>query len=178
MSANLFVDTSDFLDKASAIKRLPDELKAKAFRRAVRHTRGKMRTQVARKLASYTGLPYSKVKPLARSDITMADAVEVAVRSKWIPLIELSGVRATKRKGVYTRTRGSYRNAWIAQMKTKGVFVREGMERGPVDELYGPNPAHAMGEDRHQEFQKMADTIMERDFLPRVLHELDFILSK
>lgn len=176
MSAQVFADASDYLVKARAIRRLPVEIRSKAFRRAFRHTRGKVLTLVARRLAAYTGLPYGKVRPLARLGFGMDDGMEIAVRSKWIPLIDLGGVRQTK-KGVSTRLRGSYRSAWIATMKSKGVFVREGAERGPVDELYGPNPAHAMGEDRHGEFQRLAGEIMERDLADRIIHELDFILS-
>ena len=178
MSAQIIADAGEYLAKSKAIARLPAEIKVKAFRRAFGHTRSKALTQVARKLAAYTGLPYGKVRKLAR--LTAAgDDVEIRVASKWIPLIELTGVRGTRTRGVYTRTRGSYRQAWIANMaKGRGVFVREGAARGPVDELFGPNPAHALGEDRHGEFDQLATGIIERDIADRMIHELNRILAK
>ncbi|MAY63986.1 MAG: hypothetical protein CML29_17420 [Rhizobiales bacterium] len=178
MSAQITIDASDYLAKSRAIARLPAEIKAKAFRRAFGHTRRKALTQVSRKLAEYTGLPYRVVRPKAHLGISLED-IEIRVKSGWIPLIDLAGVRATKRKGVYTRTRGSYRAAWIASMQRgRGVFVREGKERGPVDELFGPNPAHALGEDRQGEFDRLASEIIERDLADRVIHELNRILAK
>lgn len=175
---DLLFDTSDFRDTARNIRRLPVEIREKAFRRALRHTSGKALTQVSRKVAAYTGLPYRKVREKARLGMPHADGIDIILRSGWIPLIEMKPKRL-KRGGIGVDGRGSYRMAWIAMMRRgQGVFVREGKARGPVDELFGPNPAHAMGEDRHGEFERLAQEIVSRDLMDRVLHEIDYALSK
>lgn len=171
------VDAEAFAKMAVAMKRLPEELKVKAFRRAFSHTRAKVLTQVTRKVADYSGAPYRKVRAYTRADMTTRDAIAIIMRSPWLKVIELEGVRATKTKGVVTRRNGVYASAFIANMASKGVFSRKGAARHPVKELYGPNPAHSMGEDRHGEFQKLANDIMERDLAARIMHEVDFILS-
>lgn len=176
--AALHIDASNFRALGAAMHRLPADLKAKAFRSAVNHTGKKARTQIARLAAKYSGLPYRFTRDAAQMRLT-GDDVEIKLRSRWISLAQL-GPRQT-RKGVSVRGRGSYAGAFIAHSKISGtnaVLVRKGKRRTPVRELYAANPAHAMGADRHGEFQRMAEEIMDRDFGPRLLHEIDRRLSR
>lgn len=176
--AGLNIDASDFRALGAAMHRLPADLKVKAFRSAVNHTGKKARTQIARLAAKYSGLPYRFTRDAAQMRLT-GDDVEIKLRSKWISLAQL-GPRQT-RKGVSVRGRGSYASAFLAHSKISGgnaVLIRKGKSRTPVRELYAANPAHAMGEDRHGEFQRMAEEIMDRDFAARLLHEVDRRLSR
>jgi len=176
--AQLKIDASDFRVLGAAIHRLPAELKAKAFRSAVNHTGKKARTQIARLAAKYAGLPYRFTRDASQMRLT-GDDVEIKLRSRWISLAQL-GPRQT-RKGVSVRGRGSYASAFIAWSKISGgqaVLIRKGSARTPVRELYAANPAHAMGADRHGEFQRMAEEIMARDFSPRLLHEISRRLAR
>jgi hypothetical protein len=177
--AALQIDARDFRVLGAAIQRLPSDLKAKAFRSAVNHTGKKARTQITRLAASYSGLPYRFVRGAAVMRLT-GDDVEIRLRSRWISLAQL-GATKTKR-GVRVRGRGSYAGAFkIASSKMHGgpaVLIRKGNARTPVRELYAANPAHAMGADRHGEFQRMAEEIMDRDFAPRLLHEIDRRLAR
>lgn len=176
--AALQIDARDFRVLGAAIHRLPADLKAKAFRSAINHTGKKARTQITRLAASYSGLPYRFVRGASQLRLT-GDDVEIKLRSRWISLAKL-GARQT-RKGVSVRGRGSYAGAFLAQSKISGgsaVLIRRGPARLPVRELYAANPAHAMGADRHGEFQRMADAIMDRDFAPRLLHEIDRRLAR
>ena len=177
--AGLHIDSSDFRVLGAALHRLPSDLKAKAFRSAVNHTGKKARTQIARLAAKYSGLPYRFTRNAAHMRLT-GDDVEIRLRSKWISLAQL-GPRQT-RKGVSVRGRGSYAGAFkIASSKVHGgpaVLIRKGNTSTPVRELYAANPAHAMGADRHGEFQRMAEQIMATDFAPRLLHEIDRRLSR
>jgi hypothetical protein len=177
--AALQIDARDFRVLGAAIQRLPADLKAKAFRSAVNHTGKKARTQITRLAAKYSGLPYRFVRGAAVMRLT-GDDVEIKLRSRWISLAQLGG-RQT-RKGVSVRGRGSYAGAFkIASSKVHGgpaVLIRKGSARTPVRELYAANPAHAMGADRHGEFQRMAEEIMASDFAPRLLHEIDRRLAR
>jgi len=176
--AALKIDASDFRALGAAMHRLPADLKAKAFRSAVNHTGKKARTQVARLAASYSGLPYRFVRGAAQMRLT-GDDVEIKLRSRWISLGQL-GARQT-RKGVSVRGRGSYASAFIASSKISGsqaVLSRKGSSRLPVRELYAANPAHAMGADRHGEFERLAQSIMDRDFAARLIHEVDRRLAR
>ncbi|WP_299864430.1 hypothetical protein [uncultured Hoeflea sp.] len=176
--AGLRLDASDFRALGTAMYNLPTELKAKAFRSAVNHTGKKARTQVARLAAKYSGLPYRFTRGATQMRLS-GDDVEIKLRSKWISLAQLSA-RQT-RKGVSVRGRGSYAGAFIAaSMLSSGsaVLIRKGSARLPVRELYAANPAHAMGADRHGEFERLAQSIIDRDFAARLLHEVDRRLAR
>jgi len=176
--ARVQIDASDFRVLGAAMHNLPAEMKAKAFRSAVNHTGKKARTQITRLAASYSGLPYRLVRGASAMRLT-GDDVEIRLRSRWISLAQL-GARQT-RKGVSVRGRGSYASAFIASSKISGgsaVLARKGSARLPVRELYAANPAHAMGADRHGEFERLAQSIMDRDFAPRLLHEIDRRLAR
>lgn len=177
-AAALHIDARDFRVLGAAVQRLPADLKAKAFRSAVNHTGKKARTQITRLAAAYSGLPYRFVRGASQMSLT-GDDVEIKLRSRWISLAQL-GARQT-RKGVSVRGRGSYGGAFLASSRVSGgkaVLIRKGSARLPVRELYAANPAHAMGADRHGEFQRMANEIMDRDFAPRLLHEIDRRLAR
>ncbi|WP_169743242.1 phage tail protein [Hoeflea phototrophica] len=178
MSVELGIDARDFRVLGAAIHRLPAELKAKAFRSAVNHTGKKARTQVARLAAKYSGLPYRFTRDAAQMKLT-GDDVEIRLRSKWISLAALGAVKSPR--GVRVRGRGSYAGAFIATSKISGgraVLIRKGKSRTPVRELYGANPAHAMGEDRHGEFERLAQSLMDRDFADRLLHEINRLIPR
>lgn len=178
MSVEMGIDARDFRVLGAAMHHLPAELKAKAFRSASNHTGKKARTQVARLAAKYSGLPYRFTRDATQMRLTDAD-VEIKMRSRWISLAQL-GPRRTS-KGVSVRGRGSYAGAFIANSRISGgsaVLIRRGKSRTPVKELYAANPAHAMGADRHGEFQRKADELMDRDFAARLLHEVDRLLPR
>jgi len=174
----LSIDTRDFRALGAAMHRLPSDLKAKAFRSAVNHTGKKARTQVARLAAKYSGLPYRFTRDAAKMSLA-GDGIEIRLRSKWVRLIELAPSQNSK--GVSIRGRGTTRSAFIAysnRSKDFAVMSRKGKSRTPVRELYAANPAHAMGADRHGEFERLAQSIMDRDFAARLLHEVDRRLTR
>ncbi|KGF71164.1 hypothetical protein LL06_00795 [Hoeflea sp. BAL378] len=172
------IDASDFRALGAAMHRLPADIKAKAFRSATNHVGKKARTQVARLAAKYSGLPYRFTRDATQMMLT-AQNVEIKLRSRWVSLAQL-GPRQT-RKGVSVRGRGSYAGAFIAASKYSGgraVLIREGKSRTPIRELYAANPAHAMGADRHGEFQRLAQSIMDRDIAERLIHEVGRLLDR
>ncbi|HEV2501466.1 MAG TPA: hypothetical protein VGV39_00225 [Mesorhizobium sp.] len=166
-------DASDFLRLSRAIAKLPHEIRAKAANRALRRIEAMAKTRVARRSAERIKAPVGKVKQRIGSGRLSADALEFKVRSEWLRLIDL-GARQTA-QGVTVRGRGSYRSAFIASMRSRGVFMREGKARGPVNELFGPNPANDMN--NHPDvFAAVLEDLIASHLLPRVLHEIEYLL--
>ncbi|MAW86474.1 MAG: hypothetical protein CMJ42_08090 [Phyllobacteriaceae bacterium] len=175
------IDTSELRDLEKRLANVPNEVKVKAFHAARKHVANKLRTQVGRKLAKYTRLKYGTVRPLLQSSASGANALEVKVKSRWISLTKLDGTYQSD-EGVETKLHGSYKSAFIATMRStghKGAFRRlEGDQRLPIGEVFGPNPAHAVGNDRHGEFAKLAEEMAAELILPRYLHEIEFRLGR
>jgi hypothetical protein len=102
---------------------------------------------------------------------------EIIVRSGWQPLYKLGATQTAK--GVNVRLRGSYRHAFLATMSSghRGVFLRQGMARTPIRELFGPNPAHDIT--NHEEvYLPLVAEVVQDVLLPRFIHELGRILPK
>lgn len=161
-----------------AFQRLPGEIKAKAFARAMSRMRDMARTRIVRRSAERTDLTQAMVRERTTAYFNAGGStIEVIERSGWISLYKL-GARET-RTGVSVRMRGSYRHAFIAGMQSghKGVMIREGRARLPIKELYGPNPAHDIT-NNPEEFTKTLAELIEETLLPRVLHEIERLLPR
>lgn len=170
------IDATDFVAKSRAIQRLPPKIRRTAFGRALRHVGSKTKTAYIRRAAKRLSIAQKHIRSRTKSRPAM-DAVEITVKSDWIPLIKLGASQHSK--GVKVNMRGSYRHAFIAGMASghTGVFLRDGAPRLPISELHGPNPAHDIvnNPDVYEDF--LGD-IVERDVAPRVVHEVLFLLSR
>jgi hypothetical protein len=171
-------DASDFDVLGKAFARIPGEIKAKAFARAMSRMRDMARTKIVKRSAERTDLTQKLVRERTTAYFNAGSAtIEVVERSGWISLYEL-GATQTK-VGVRVRARGSYKSAFIAQMSSghKGVMIRHGKERLPIKELYGPNPAHDIT-NNPDEFLKVLAELIEEHLAPRVLHEIERLLPR
>lgn len=172
------VDASEYLALSRAIRKLPAEIRAKAFARA-----GRRVTEMARSRYVKRAAPRLKLSQKVIRDLTTArfnaggNTSDVVVRSGWIPLHKLGATQTSK--GVRVRLRGSYRSAFIATMKSGhvGVMMRQGSARLPIRELFGPNPAHDITNNDRVYLEVMAEVI-EEALAPRVLHEIGLLLPK
>jgi hypothetical protein len=124
-------------------------------------------------------VPQKAVRDRMKVSAGTDGSTTIVFRSKWIPLYEL-GARQT-RTGVTVKLRGSYAHAFIARMNSghAGVFRREnaGSPRLPISEQFGPNPANAVNR-KADEYQAILAQMAEENMLPRLLHELDYRLSR
>lgn len=176
MTATFRVDASDFEHLGRAIAKLPEEIKAKAMARAMRRVSQMARTRVVKRSAERVKIPQNIVRERTTAMFNAGgNTQEMIVRSKWIPLHKLGAVQTSR--GVRVRLRGSYRSAFIAKMASghKGVMRRQGKDRLPIRELFGPNPAHDITNNDQVYLEVMAE-VMEEVLLPRFLHELGRIL--
>ena len=172
------VDSRDFEHFSRAIRKLPDEIKAKAFARAARRVTEMARTQIVRRNAERVKVPKKVVRELTTAKFNAGGHTqEFVIRSGWIPLYKLGATQTGS--GVRVRLRGSYKAAFIATMKSghTGVMKREGARRLPIRELFGPNPAHDITNNPDEYLEILARVIQEH-MLPRVVHELGRILPK
>lgn len=173
----IIADASEYLALSRAIRKLPGEIKAKAFARA-----GRRVTQMARTAYVKRAAPRLKVSQRVIREKTTAkfnaggNTSDVIVRSGWIPLHKL-GARQTA-KGVRVNLRGSYRHAFIAGMQSGhvGVMLRQGKDRLPIRELFGPNPAHDITNNDEVYLAVLAEVIDDA-LAPRVLHEIEHLLD-
>lgn len=176
MGAEFHVDASDFTHLSRAIARLPEEIKVKAASRAMRRVTEMARRRIVKRSAERLDIPQATVRALTTAQMNAGGrTAEIVMRSGWIPLYKLGATQTSK--GVRVRLRGSYRSAFIAKMKSGhvGVFRRQGSERLPISELFGPNPAHDVTNNDQVYLQVLADVI-ESHLLPRYLHEVDRLL--
>ena len=182
MTIEVFLDATDIEQLSKAILRLPGEIKTKAMARAMVRMRDMARTQIVKRSAAHVKLPQKVVRDFTTAVFNAGgNTQEVIVRSGWVHLYKL-GAKQTHR-GVYVRTRGSYRHAFIATMKSghSGVFLRHpgtkmvGKNKEKLRELFGPNPAHAITNNPEVYLDVLAEII--RDHLaPRMLHEIGRLL--
>lgn len=180
-TAQLHVDASDFDYLSRAISRLPEEIRAKAMSRAVRRVVDTARNRIVQKSFKRTDA-YKHVVAERTKAFTSdgGNAAEIVMKSEWLSLYKL-GAKQIK-SGVAVRLRGSYRHAFIAQMKSghRGVMLREGppsTDSLPIRELFGPNPAHDIN--RHPDvFLEVLTAVIEQEMLPRYLHDLGQLLPK
>lgn len=178
MTIELFADASDFVRLGRAIARLPAEIRDKAASRALRRVTEMARTRIVKRSANHVRLPTSIVRPLTTVRPNAGrDSTDVVMRSNWIALAKI-GARQNA-KGVMVRMRGSYRSAFIATVGNghAGVFEREGKERLPIHELFGPNPAHAVINNPEVYIEVLADVI-EQHLMPRYLHEVEHLMPR
>lgn len=174
----IIADASEYLALSRAIRKLPGEIRAKAFARA-----GRRVTQMARTAYVKRAAPRLKLSQKTIRDLTTArfnaggNTSDVVVRSGWIPLAKLGATQTSK--GVRVRLRGSYRHAFIASMASghTGVMMRVGKERLPIRELFGPNPAHDITNNDAVYLAVLAEVI-DKAMAPRVLHEIDRLLPR
>lgn len=176
MADRLHVDSREFRQMAGAFQKLPTEIKAKAFGRAMRRVTTMSKTKLVRRSAERVDIPQKHVRQRMHAAFNAgANSIDVVTRSGWIPLYKL-GARQT-RKGVSVKLRGSYRHAFIATMASghTGVFRRDGSARIPISELFGPNPANDMVRNSDEFLDVMVD-VAEHHLAPRLLHELTRLL--
>lgn len=170
------IDAQAYLAMSRAIQRLPGEIKAKAFARAMRRMRDMARTRVVRRSAEHSKAPRAIIRARTTARFNAGgNTVDVVMKSDWIGLYKY-GARQT-RTGVSVRGRGSYAHAFIATMGSghAGVFDRVGSSRLPIQELFGANPAHAITNNPDVYLEVLAELIDEA-LAPRVLHELSRLL--
>lgn len=172
----IIADASDYLALSRAIRKLPGEIRAKAFARGGRRVTDMARTAYLKRAAPRLKLPQKVIRDRTTARFNAGgNTSDIVVRSGWIPLHKLGATQTSK--GVRVRLRGSYRHAFIAQMDSghRGVMLREGSSRLPIRELFGPNPAHDITNNDAVYLELLAEVIDEA-LAPRVLHELDRIL--
>ncbi len=176
--SDVVFDASEIEQLGRAIANLPGEIKGKAMARAMSRMRDMARTRIVRRSAERVDMTPAKVRQLTTAYFNAGSAtIEVIEKSGWIPLYQL-GARQT-RSGVSVRLRGSYRSAFIAEMKSghRGVMKRQGKGRLPIRELFGPNPAHDVT-NNPDVFLKVLAELIEDHLAPRILHELDRLLPR
>lgn len=174
----IIADASDYLALSRAIRKLPGEIRAKAFARAGRRVTEMARTRYLRRAAPRLKLPQRVIREKTTARFNAGGSTsDIVVRSGWIPLYKLGATQTSK--GVRVRLRGSYRSAFIAKMKSghTGVMMREGKSRLPIRELFGPNPAHDITNNDAVYIELLAEVI-EEAMAPRILHELDRLLPR
>lgn len=174
MTAELIIDASEIARLGRAVSRLPDDIKATAMSRAMRRMSQRARTEYVRYGSKRLSVPPSLIRKVAREAMSAA-SIDLLVRSPWIPLYAL-GARQTK-TGVTVRLRGSYKSAFLATMSNghRGVMKRSGKARLPIHELYGPNPAHDVT-NNPDDYLDLLSQMIERELMPRMLHELGRLL--
>lgn len=174
----LNVDSRDFEHFSRAIRKLPDEIKAKAFARAARRVTEMARTRIVQRNAERVKVPKNVVRALTTAKFNAGGRTqEFVIRSGWIPLYKLGATQTGS--GVRVKLRGSYKAAFIATMKSghTGVMKRDGARRLPIRELFGPNPAHDITNNPDEYLEILASVIQE-NMMPRVVHELGRILPR
>lgn len=171
MTAEIRFDASELERLGRAFQRAPQEIRAKAFSRAMVRMRDMARTRIVRLSAKRTDLPFGLVRALTTAKIVGlgSPAIEIVERSDWVALSRLNPKQNSR--GVAVRGRGSIRHAFVLKAGSNAVMIREGRERYPIRELFGPNPAHDVTENPG-EFQSELVDLIEDHLVPRVLHEL------
>lgn len=172
----IYADASDFVHLSRAINRLPGDIKAKAFARAMRRVEQTVKTRLVRRNAEHTRMPQKLVRERTTARFNAGGhTIEAVVKSNWIGLYKL-GARQT-RAGVSVRGRGSYAHAFLAEMGSghRGVMMRVGKSRLPIRELFGANPAHAITNNPDVYLKVLAEVI-DDVLMGRVLHELGRLL--
>lgn len=172
----LVFDASEIDVLGRSVARLPGEIKAKAFARAMRRMRDMARTRIVRETSRRTDLPVGMVRALTTAAFNAGGhSVEVVMKSDWIGLAKLPHQQTAE--GVRVKGRGLLKSAFRAKMKSGhvGVMIRSGSERLPIRELFGPNPSHDIT-NNPDEYVKVLAQLIEEHLAPRVLHELGRLL--
>lgn len=178
MTVQVRFDASELEQIGRAFARIPGEIKAKAFARAMIRMKDMTRTRIVRQSAQRTELPVGMVRALTTATFNAGSAtIEVVERSGWIGLYKI-GAKQTA-TGVRVKGRGDIAHAFVATMKSghTGVMIRTGKGRLPIRELFGPNPAHDVT-NNPDEFIKVLAEVIEDHLAPRVLHEIERLLPR
>lgn len=169
-------DASDFARLGQAFGRLPADIRAKAFFRAMRRVADMGLTRLVRRQSPRLKLPQKIIRERTKA-LAFGATADIVQRSNWIGLYKL-GARQTG-SGVTVKARGSYRHAFIATMRSghTGVFMREGRARTPITELFGPNPAHDIVRNASV-YEEVIEDVRDQVLVPRMLHELSRLLPR
>ncbi len=176
MTGIIQIDAADFDRLADAFKRLPPDMRAKVFGRAMGRSRNVVERTYSQLASARMDVAQKHIKARLRTTST-DDEMTLTVRSAQIPLHEL-GARQTAR-GVSVPLRGSYRSAFIAKAgRGKGkVLKRVGKSRTPTRMLFGPNPA---GEATRNPpvYETMLGEIANGVFLGEIARGVSFMLGR
>ncbi len=190
MSIEVQIDSKDVERVTRHLQQLPAQIRSRVIARAMKRVASQANTAIVRDIASLTDLQQKHVRSrVATLYNSGAMTMDTKVLSSFIPLIEIGGRRMQKILGMSAKkharmlakagqqTRGSFRTAFIASVKHgPAVFRREGSGRGPLDELFGPNPAHAVEADPER-YSNVLNGIINQYLLPRLVHEITQAMS-
>jgi hypothetical protein len=190
MSDFIHIDASRIEQLERLFGAMPAELRHRVAARALKRVATMGDTAIARDIRNLVQINYGAVRKRVKTYYNAGDlSIDTKVRSDFIPLIELPDrmrsvvgksrgqmERRLKRQG--QTLKGSYRAAFLATVNGhRGVWRREGAARGPLDEQFGPNPAHAVG-NAPDRYQLLLSDVLRSYLLPRVLHEIQQALPK
>lgn len=146
-------------------KALSDRVVARALRKAGRDAARDMRSTASKRIRQRKRLKVKEVRAalvVRTAKGRVIDGMEWAidVRGKPVPLSKYPH-RQTKKGVSVTVNRGKrtlIKSAFVATMRSghKGVFIRRGARRLPIDELFGSRPVDALLHEGE------ADAVLER----------------
>lgn len=171
-------DASEFRAIDRALGNLPGEIRAKVMARALGRISQMARTKAIKRAAERVDIRQTHVRERTALAFNAGRAtIDVIVRSGWLPLYHLGATQTAS--GVTVKLRGSYKSAFLATMKSghSGVMKRQGTERLPIRELFGPNPASDI-KNHEQIYLDALQELIETHLLPRVKHEIFRALPK
>ncbi len=171
------LDYHDFQRVERLIARLPEEIRNKAISRTMRRMTSMGKTRIDNETAKISKMPKSIVAGATRAQFNGSDSQKFIVRSDWPALIKVGAVQAPA--GVVVNLRGSYEQAFLATMKSghRGVFHRAGKKRLPIFELFAANPANVVS-NKPNEYGNILVGLLGTHYLPRLVHEVEYLLSK
>lgn len=181
MGSIVQIDAKDFDRLADAFKRLPPEMQAKVFGRAMGRSRKVVERTYAQLASRRMDVAQKHIMARMRSSASL-DQMTLTIKSTQIPLHEL-GAKQNER-GVRVALRGSYQSAFIAKagksegrvLKRPGAPVKDA-SRYPVLKLYGPNPA---GEATRSPstYEEMLGEIANGVFLSEIARGVSYMLGR
>lgn len=170
------LDYHDFRRVERIIANLPQEIRNKAISRTMRRMSSTGKTRIVGETAKISKLPKWAVNAATSASFNGIDTQKFVVRSDWIPLSKLGAVASPT--GVFVHLRGSYRHAFLAGMKSghSGVMRRVGNSRYPIREQFAANPANVVT-NKPDDYLSILTDILGTQYLPRLIHEIDNLLS-
>lgn len=191
MTASINIDSSDIARLEKIFAAMPHEIRHRVAGRAMKRMAQRAKTIIVKDVASLVQIAQKHVHSRTKTFYDTGDmSLDTNVTSAFIPLIEIGGRRMraelneTERRARRRLARagkelkGSYRQAFLATVKRdQAVFRREGAARGPLDEMHGPNPAHAIA-NAPERYEALMMEILRTYLVDRVLHEMQQALRK
>lgn len=176
MTSIVHIDAKDFDRLANAFKRLPPEMQAKVFGRAIGRSRKVVERTYAQLASRRMDVAQKHIMARMRSSAS-SDQMTLTIKSTQIPLHEL-GAKQNGR-GVRVALRGSYRSAFIAMKgKRKGnVLKRETSKSDPTFTLFGPNPAGEATRNPST-YEEMLGEIANGVFLGEIARGVSYMLGR